>query len=591
VSAPDPVTAYARRVAAGRVLACQWHRLACARHLRDLARQKTAAFPFYLDRAEAALKIAFFAKLTHGKGEWAGQPIHLEPWQQFIIGSLFGWKRVADKARRFRVGYVEVPRGSGKSVMTAGIGLLLAFFDDEPGSEVYACATKREQAKIVFDYARRMVLASPGLRSRIWPGRWTLVREATASKFQPLGADANTTDGLRPHGGLIDELHAHKTGDLVGVIETGMGTRRQPLLFEITTAGTSVESICYQHHDYVCKVLAQVFDDETWFGFITTIDEGDDWQDERSWQKANPNYAISVKPADLKSKCETAAHMPAAQADFKRKHLNIWTEAHQVWIPPEAWAACPGPLPSSIRPIAVAAGLDLSSKLDLTAFVVARKYRGPRTTDRPVTIPVADEDPEVTRPAQALTVDFEVEFIPFFWMPEATLQERVRTDHVRYDLWLESGHLRATPGNVVDYDQIFREIVEDIGPRFVLKDGQIGFDAYNATQFTLQLHAAGYTCVEVPQTVRMLSEPAKLLQALVVSQRVRHDDNRVMRWCMANVAVREDKKGNIYPFKPAATKRIDGAVAAIIALSRLIMLSDEEPSEAARDFEARGLFL
>ncbi len=322
----DPVTAYAQAVVDGDVPAGTYHRLACARHLRDRERQRRKAFPYRFDVARATQVIRFFAQLTHYKGEWAGQPLVLAPWQQFIVGSLFGWLRTADNLRRFRVAYNEVPRKNGKSTMSAGIGIYLAFFDGEPGSETFCAATKRDQAKIIFTDAKRMVQRSPALKSRIGVFVGNLHRVETASKLEPLGADADSLDGLNPHGILIDELHAQKTRAVVDVLETATGARRQPLQFAITTAGYDRTSVCYQHHAYSVQVLEGTVTDDTWFAFIAAADEGDDWQQPATWAKANPNLGVSVKLDDLARQCHKAAHMPAEQNTFRRLQLNQWVE-------------------------------------------------------------------------------------------------------------------------------------------------------------------------------------------------------------------------------------------------------------------------
>ncbi len=271
----EEATAYARSVVAGETIAGGWVRKACARHLRDLEHGPARGLRF--DLAAAGRAIHFMQSVKHYKGEWAGKPLQLEPWQKFIVGSLFGWLR-ADGTRRFRVAYVEIPRKNGKSLLAAAIGLLLAHFDGEGGAEVYAAATKRDQAKIVWGDARAMVLASPSLKQRIGitggqTGVGSLYRQDLNSKFQPLGADADSMDGLNVHGAIVDELHAHKTRNLWDVLQTATGARRQPLIVAITTAGFNRHSVCYEQHHYGCQLLDEVFEDDTFFAFIATIDD------------------------------------------------------------------------------------------------------------------------------------------------------------------------------------------------------------------------------------------------------------------------------------------------------------------------------
>src|SRR5919106_1716223 len=281
----DPVTAYARAVTEGRVLTNRLVRLACARHFEDLC--SAAARGLRFDVAAARHAIAFFGFLRHSKGEWAGQTFALAPWQAFVVGSLFGWKR-SDGLRRFRTAYCAVPRKNGKSTLSAGIGLYLLVADGEHGAEIYSAATSRDQARIVFDEAKRMVASSPALKRRVGSLINNLHVVATASRFMPLSSDSSTMDGLNVHGAIIDELHAHRTRNVVDVLETATGARRQPLLFEITTAGYDRHSICFEHQDYSIKVLQGTVPDDSWFGFIAAADEGDDWTDPEVWRKANP---------------------------------------------------------------------------------------------------------------------------------------------------------------------------------------------------------------------------------------------------------------------------------------------------------------
>ena len=363
-SADDPVTAYARSVSEGALPANRLVRLACQRHLDDLASGGGRGLRFELAAARHAIE--FFGFLRHSKGEWAGETFTLAPWQAFIVGALFGWKR-DDGLRRFRTAYCAVPRKNGKSSTSAGIGLYLLVADGEQGAEVYSAATTRDQARIVFDEARRMVATSPALRRRVELLINNLHVAASASRFMPLSSDSSTMDGLNVHGAIIDELHAHKTRGVVDVLDTATGARRQPLLFEITTAGYDRHSICFEHHDYSIKVLDGVLQDDSWFAYIAAADEGDDWTDPKVWRKANPNFGISVKEDDLARKAEKAVALPGAQNAFRRLHLNQWTEQAERWIDMAAWDACDAPVdPERLRGRACFGGLDLSTTTDLS---------------------------------------------------------------------------------------------------------------------------------------------------------------------------------------------------------------------------------
>jgi phage terminase large subunit-like protein len=362
----DPVTAYARAVAGGQILSNRLVRVACERHLADLTSATGRGFRF--DRAAAQHAIDFFGFLRHSKGEWAGQTFELAPWQVFVVGCLFGWQQ-SDGLRRFRTAYCAVPRKNGKSTLSAGIGLYLLVSDGEQGAEIYSAATSRDQARIVFDEAKRMVGSSPALQRRVGILINNLHVAATTSRFMPLSSDASTMDGLNVHGAIIDELHAHRNRHVVDVLETATGARRQPLLFEITTAGYDRHSICFEHHDYSIKVLEGTVPDDSWFAFIAAADEDDDWSAPEVWRKANPNFGLSVKEDDLARKAEKAIALPGAQNAFRRMHLNEWTEQAERWIDVAAWDACDGLIDlDQLRGRPCFGGLDLSTTTDVTAL-------------------------------------------------------------------------------------------------------------------------------------------------------------------------------------------------------------------------------
>lgn len=542
-----PVTAYAEAVVAGDILAGKLIHLACERHLRDLATGHERGLWF--DEAAADDALTFFGFLPHIKGEWAGKDEHgqlrtltLEPWQQFIIGSLFGWKR-ADGTRRFRTAYVEVPRKNAKSTLSAGIGLYLAFFDNEPGAEVYAAATKRDQAKIVWGDAKQMVLKQPALRRRVTALVGNLNDPATTSKFEPLGGDGDNQDGLNIHGAVIDELHAHKTRTMVDVIDTATGARRQPLIVEITTAGFDRESVCWQHHEYTRQVVEGTVEDDSWFGTIYSIDKDDDWADESAWAKANPNLGVSVKIDDLRRKCKRAKEIPAEQNPFKRLHLDVWTDQATLWMDLDKWDTCAGlvawqELPETLAGRACYAGLDLASTTDIAALVLVFPN---------------DDDP----------TGFDL--VPCFWVPEATLVERTQKGNVPYLTWVEQGLIEATPGDVIDYGAImarFDQAAQDYDIR------EVGYDRWGSTQLIQDMQTAGLTVVPIGQGFASMSAPTKELQTLVLTRRLRHGGHPVLRWMASNMVVDQDAAGNLKPAKHKSSGKIDGIVAAIMGIDR-----------------------
>lgn len=548
----DPVGNYARAVARGQIPASTIQRAACQRHLHDLKRAKSKAFPYRFDKAAAMRAIKFFDFLPHTKGEWEGAPLTLEPWQQFIVGSLFGWKCKKSGFRRFRWVYVEVPRKQGKSTLAAGIGILLAFFDGEPGAEVYSAATKRDQAKIVWGDAHRMAThrAAPHLRKYISASKLSLFCEATNSKFQPLGADADTSDGLNVHGVIIDELHAHKSRDLFDVLETATGARRQPVIFMITTAGTyDPNSVCYEQHTYTRRVLADHDDaaelggisDERWFGFIATVDKEDRddpqaWASEEVWRKAQPNYGISSKPEEMASLAAKASELPGALNTFLRLRLDIWTEQVDRWLLPSVWAEG-----SEAFDLAMLngrecwAGLDLASTTDITALVLL------------------------------FPVDGRWYLITRFWVPEDSILERARKDRVPYPIWRDQGHLTATPGNVIDYEHI-REEVNRLGSLYDILE--IAYDPWNASQIVVQLQDDGAHMVPFRQGYYSMAPAVRELEKVIVGRTMRHGGNPVLDWMAGNVTVTEDAAGNRKIDKGKSSERVDGMVALAMAMGR-----------------------
>jgi phage terminase large subunit-like protein len=554
-----PVLEYAEKVLNGEIIAGELVQLACQRHMDDLEKADDDGFPFYFDEDEAGHAIGFYNFLKHSKGEWAGKKFHLELWQKFIVGSIFGWKRKADHQRRFRTAYNEIPRKNGKSTLSSGVGLYLLVADAEPGAEIYSAATKRDQAKITFDEAANMVKASPDLFKRIRVYKNNLHVITTSSKFLPLGADADSLDGLNVHGAIVDEFHAHKNQELWDVLETATGARRQSLMFAITTAGFNQSGPCYALREYAVKVLkgTNAKKDETFFAFIATIDEGDDWKDPKVWVKANPNYGVSVKHDDLQRLAEKAIEMPTAQNNFLTKRLNVWTKSVTAWMPLHKWDASGGLIvPENLKNRRLFGGLDLSSKTDITAFVLLSE----------------PEDPE--------TGVYDI--LPFFWVPEENMREREDRDNVPYSAWVRQGLVFTTPGNVIDYAYIRQKINQLRDDKYIFQE--IAFDPWNSLQLSLELDGDGFDMVEVRQGFKSMSEPTKQLETLVLQKRLNHGDNPVLRWMIENVAVRTDPNLNIMPDKKNSTGRIDGIVALIMGLSRMIIHED-----TTSVYESRGV--
>jgi phage terminase large subunit-like protein len=435
--------------------------------------------------------------------------------------------------------------------------------DREPGAEVYASATKKDQARIVWDEAARTVRKSPKLQRYVRAFRNSLHCERLGSKFEPLGADSNTLDGLNPHGNIVDELHAHRDRGVWDVLDTAMGARRQPVTLAITTAGTyASESIGWQMHDYAQKVLDGVVEDDAFHAFIAAADEPPKGNEgyhftEEAHRQANPGWGVSVKPGYLATQAAKAQAQPSFLNTYLRLHLNVWTQQVTRWLSLERWSeGDPLPPNTSAREFSLDrekslegrkcwGGLDLSSKLDLSALVLA--FPG-------------DGD--------------ELHLIARFWLPEATVEKYARKGMRHYAQWAKEGWLTVTPGDVIDYEFIRTE-VEALSKRYALQE--LAYDPWGATDVATRIMSDGVAMVECRQGFKTLSEPSKDLEARVVSRKVRHAGNPIMRFCVSNAVVTTDSAGNIKPDKAKAAERIDGVVATVMALSRLIVATAPPP--------------
>jgi phage terminase large subunit-like protein len=555
--AGDRVAAYARAVIAGEIVTGKLVRMACERHLRDLREGPSRGLRWDPETADRA--IDFFGYLRQSKGRWANQPLTLQPWQQFVIGSVFGWKRwdpvLGEWTRRFRRALVELARKNGKTTLAGGVGIYLVDFDDEPGAEVYAAATKRDQARICWDEAARMVSRTPALKRRFGtiPSRANLHIIETASKFEALGADSDSTDGLNVHGALIDELHAHRDRKLVDVLETATGARTQPLFFYITTAGVSGVSIYQEIHDYATRVAEGLVDDDEWFVYIAALDREDDWTDPANYIKANPSLGVTVQIDELIKERDRAVEVPGRQNAFKRLRLNIQTEQVDRWIDLGTWDACrvEGLTLEAMRGRRCYAGIDLSTTTDVTAVGLL--------------FPATEDDGEDAA---------RYAFIPQFWVPAEGIVRRGERDRVPYAQWRDEGWLFQTEGDVVDQDAIkyrLRELAED----FALDIVEVPYDRWNAGKLITELQEDGLTCVPIGQGYASLSSPTKELERLLLAGDIAHDGNPVMRWMVGNVAVEQDAAGNVKPSKAKSTERIDGVITLVMDIARADV--SEEP--------------
>ncbi|WP_175783908.1 terminase large subunit [Burkholderia ambifaria] len=552
---------FARDVVRGKVLACRWVKLACQRHLDDIVASKSASFKYKFDPAKAEKKLRLIQLLPHTKGEWAykRQLVTLEPWQLFGLACTFGWVKKKTGFRRFRESYWEVPRKNGKSVIAAGVGIAMFTADDEFGAEVYCGATTERQAWEVFRPARLMVKRSPMLIEHlgIEVNAQALNRPEDGSRFEPI--IGNPGDGASPSCAIEDEYHEHDTNAQYETMITGMGARRQPLMFVITTSGANIEGPCYDKRRQVIEMLEGTVPDDELFGWIWTIDEGDDWTDPRVLAKANPNIGISVYQEYLESQQQRAIKSARFTNTFKTKHLNVWTSAKAGYFNLEDWKACE----------------DRSLTLEqfegqdcVLAFDMARKL-------------------DLNSMARLLWRDIDGRrhyfcVAPRFWVPEDTVRNTEnRRMAERYQAWVNQGFLLETDGAEIDY----RDILEEAKNASRVCPVQCTpLDPHGATNLSHQLEDEGLTPVTIVQNYTNMSDPMKELEAAITSGRFHHDGNPIMTWCVSNV-IGKNLPGNddvVRPIKQGNDNKIDGAVALIMAVGRA-MLADRVDSGSIYD--------
>ena len=512
------------------------------------------------DEDEAQRNIKFFSLLRHWKGEFARKPMTPEPWQEeCVIAPLFGWYRERSRKsgglRRFRTAYIEIPRKNGKTTIASGLGNQGLIADQEPGAEVYAAATKRDQANILFSDAQQTLGARLLQKVKIYKGSLTF--PALNSSFKPLSSDYNSLDGLNLHRGIVDELHAHKERHLWDVLLTAMGARRHPMLIAITTAGFDRSSVCWEQHQYVEKICNGLIDD-SYFGFITQAEQKDDWTDPAVWWKANPNLGISLKEDYLKDLCTNAREFPEQENNFRRKHLDQWTEQAVRWLPMRLWDECGETFdPKELVGKRCWAGLDLANTRDVNAFVLV--------------FPMGQGRYRV---------------LCHFWIPEDPIDKRAEQDRRQVDAWASKGMIDKTPGNTTDYATIVENIM---ALSKVYRIEEIGYDPYGPANVVAQmLQAAGMPLsklTEFRQTLMNFTGPCKELERLIVSKKIEHGGNEVLRWMASNATVKPDTNDNIRPDKGKSADKIDGIVALLMALGRII--EGEHGKESV--YENRGV--
>lgn len=530
--------------------------------MRKLKKYKPTKFMLptsHYDKELADYAVAFIENLCHTKGEWANKKFELIDWQEQIVRDLFGTIK-KDGFRQFNSAYVEIPKKQGKSELAAALSLLLLCGDGEEGAEVYSCAADRQQASIVFDVAADMVRMCPALnrRCKIMESRKRIIYLPTRSFYQVLSAEAGTKHGFNIHGLLFDELHTQPDRKLYDVMTKGSGdARKQPLFFMITTAGTDINSICYEVHQKAEDIINGKKHDPTFYPVIYGAGPDDDWKDPKVWAKANPSLGITVDIDKVRDACNSAQETPAEENAFRQLRLNQWVKQTVRWMQMDKWDKCAFPIDmEDLKGRKCYAGLDLSQTTDITALVLV--------------FPPRDEEDKYI-------------ILPFMWIPEECLELRVRRDHVPYDLWQKQGYLQTTEGNVIHYAYI-EKFIEDLGKIYNIQE--IAFDRWGAVQTVQNLEAMGFVVVPFGQGFKDMSPPTKELETLVLGEKIAHGGHPVLRWMMDNVIVRLDPAGNVKMDKQRSTEKIDGAVATVMALDRAV----RNGNSGLCVYDNRGLF-
>ena len=543
---------YITDVMSGNIIACKWVKLAVTRHVNDLKQVGKNDYPYHFDTNSAKRAIDFIQMLEHTKGDFANRALHddirikLEAWQQFIIWVVEGWRN-KDGYRRFTRAYIEVARKNGKTTLAAALANYHFFADNprEVGPEIYFAATKQQQAALAWDEAERQIQRNKVLKtlSRIYRSKKYIVIPNTAAVMRPLGRDSKTEDGLNPSFAIVDEYHAHPDAGLIDVIESGTGARKQPLVVIITTAGTNYIGPCMEEHEHLKKMLEGAIPPiNNFFGIIYTLDDGDDWKDQNTWIKANPNLNVSVEKERLAEQITLATSSNIKITNVKTKRLNIWCKSILNWIGFDAWKKCNIEYTEDdLLGRECYGGMDLSSTQDITAVCLSFP-------------PVCEGEP--------------YKHIYRFYIPEDLVQEKEELDKVPYRQWIEQGLIIATTGNVIHHDFIEDDIRQLASLYNII---EFCFDPYNAQQVVNHLTDDGLIMIPIQQSWRMMPPLCKEFERLVLSGELAHNNNPIMYWMISCTELKSDRQGNFMLMKPrrnSSGKRIDGIVANVMALGR-----------------------
>ena len=515
----------------------------------------------HYDKAKADRAVKFIENLCHTKGKWAGKRFWLLPWQEQLIRDIFGIVK-PDGYRQFRTAFVEICKKVGKSELAAAVALYLLYADNEPSAEVYGAAADRQQASIVFDVARQMVEMSPALlkRSKLMTATKRIVNYGNSGYYQVLSAEVGGKHGFSVSGLVFDEIHTQPNRQLYDVLTKGSSDARQnPLHFIITTAGTDRHSIAYELHTKAVDILEGRRVDPTFYPVVYGLKDDEDWEDEANWYKVNPSLGYTVDIERLRDAYREAKQNPADEVTFKWLRLNMWVSSTVAWIPDAIFMKGNEEIDlAALEGRDCYGGLDLSSTGDITALVLM--------------FPPRDEDEKYI-------------LLPFFWVPEETIPQRVKAASVPYDIWERQGYLLSTEGNVIHYDFI-EKFINDLAEKYHIVE--IAVDRWNATQMIQNLEGDGFTMVPFGQGFAPMSGPTKDFYRLLMEGQIIHGGHPVLRWMAGNVVVDTDPSGNIKVTKAKSKEKIDGIVAAIMALDRCIR-NQTEPQGSV--YDERGLLV
>ena len=545
---------YARAVADGALVASLHARLACERFIRDHKEARRASSRWSFDDDAAIRAMLFATQMPNIKGPEAGHKIELMPWQKLVYANIFGFKERGTTTRRFRQGIVYVPKGNGKTTISAPLAMYMTFGEEEGGAEGYAAAVTRDQARILFDTAQNMVRRSPEMQ-KAWGVAVrvnAIYQEHSASRFIPISSDAKALDGLNVAIAVLDEIGSHRTSEVYDALMTATGKRRQPFVLSISTATANNAGIGKRLWDYLARVIQGEQEDDRLFGIIYSIDDADDPWDESTWVKANPGWGRSVQPDAIRAIMRQARNNPAQEASARTRHLNVWVGADEALFSTRAWNAC-GDAKLSLADFEgeeCHLALDLASKTDLAALVLV--------------FPKAETYAVFGR----------------FYLNEAAVME---ARNPSYPGWAANDELVITPGNETDFGMIEDDVV-DLCRRFRVLS--LAYDPWGSTQLAQRLSAQGVPCVEFRSNTQNFSEPTKELEAAIRASRLRHDMSGPLSWCIGNVVGHYDARGNVYPRKARPEQKIDGAIALIMGIARCMAAVD-----TASVYETRGLVL